>query len=171
MSDSRIKGSYWNTEAVGVSPWSVGRINPAAQNRPAAYSRINSDAFDLHRGGSKQSLASWQILLEQGCRSVTLKNERQSWGSSGSKRDSNSLDYYCIPAESLDLISLTADSAREEIGFIQSDGGSVGYGRCKTGVATNVAGSAEFNGVKDVCRDGKAIELPFDFAEDETSKP
>jgi hypothetical protein len=167
MSDSRIKGSYWNTEAVGVSPCSVGGINPAAQNRGAAYSRISSEASP---GGSKQSLASWQIHLEQCCRSVTLKNERQSWGSSGSKRDPNSLDYYCIPVQSLELISPTADSAREEIDFVQSDGGSVGYGRCKIGVAANVAGCAEFNSVKDVCRDGKAIELPFDFAEDETSK-
>jgi hypothetical protein len=91
-------------------------------------------------------------------------------GSFGSKRDSNSLDYYRIPIESLDLIFLTADSAGEEIGFIQSGGGSVGYGRCKAGAAVNVAGSAEFKAVKDVRRDGKAIKLPFDSTEDETSK-
>ena len=74
------------------------------------------------------------------------------------------LDYYRIPVESLDLISLPTDSGPGEIGFFQF-GGGLCYGRCKTGVAANAAGSAEFNALKDVLRHGTTIELPFDFTE------
>jgi len=75
------------------------------------------------------------------------------------------LDYYRIPVESLDVISLPTESGPGEIGFFQFGRGGLCYGRCKTGVAANAAGSAEFNALKDVLRHGTTIELPFDFTE------
>jgi hypothetical protein len=75
------------------------------------------------------------------------------------------LDYYRIPVESLDVISLPTDSGPGEIGFFQFGRGGLCYGRCTTGVAANAAGSAEFNALKDVLRHGTTIELPFDFTE------
>ena len=75
------------------------------------------------------------------------------------------LDYYRTPVESLDVISQPTDSGPGEIGFFQFGRGGLCYGRCKTGVAANAAGSAEFNALKDVLRHGTTIELPFDFTE------
>ena len=75
------------------------------------------------------------------------------------------LDYYRIPVESLDVISLPTDFGPGEIGFFQFGRGSLCYGRCKTGVAANAAGSAEFNALNGVLRRGTTIELPFDFTE------
>src|SRR6266571_455236 len=75
------------------------------------------------------------------------------------------LDYYRIPAESLDAISLAADSASEDIGFFQFGAKNICYGRCKSGASADVAGSGEFNASKDVRRDSTTIQLPFDFTE------
>jgi len=75
------------------------------------------------------------------------------------------LDYYRIPVESLGGISLISDSAPEETGFFQFGESNVCYGRCKTGVAPDVAGSGEFNALMDVHRHGSSIQLPFDFTE------
>jgi hypothetical protein len=75
------------------------------------------------------------------------------------------LDYYRIPAELLDAISLPADSTPGELGFFQFGRGLLCYGRCETGVAANAAGSAEFNAAKNVRRHGPTVQLPFDFTE------
>lgn len=75
------------------------------------------------------------------------------------------LAYYQIPPESLDGISLTADPESGDIGFFQFGARNICYGRCKSGAAADVAGSEEFNALKDVRRDGTAIQLPFDFTE------
>src|SRR5258708_22398536 len=75
------------------------------------------------------------------------------------------LDYYRVPAESLGAISLTADSASGDIGFFQFGAKNICYGRCQSGVAANVASSGDFNASKDVRRDGKTIQVPFDFTE------
>jgi hypothetical protein len=75
------------------------------------------------------------------------------------------LDYYRIPVESLGGISLTADSAPGETGFFQFGKSNICYGRCKTGVAADVAGSADFNALQHVHRHGTSIQLPFDFTE------
>jgi hypothetical protein len=75
------------------------------------------------------------------------------------------LDYYRIPVESLGGVSLTVDSAPRETGFFQFGESNICYGRCKTGVAGDVAGSAQFNALKDVHLEGPSIQLPFDFTE------
>ena len=75
------------------------------------------------------------------------------------------LDYYRIPEKSLSAIALTSDFAPCESGFFQFGEGNICYGRCKTGVAADVAGSAEFNALKGVHRSGSTIQLPFDFTE------
>jgi hypothetical protein len=75
------------------------------------------------------------------------------------------LDYYRIPAESLGSTSLTANSAPEQAGFFRFGESNICYGRCTTGVTSDVAGSAEFNALNDVHRYGTSIQLPFDFTE------
>jgi hypothetical protein len=75
------------------------------------------------------------------------------------------LDYYRIPKESLGAISFPADSASGEAGFFQFGAGNICYGRCKTGVAADVAGSAEFDVLKAIPRDDTIIQLPYDFTE------
>ena len=74
-------------------------------------------------------------------------------------------DYYRIPPQALGDISLTADSASREIGFFQFGTRNICYGRCKSGAARNVAGSGEFDALKDVRRDSTTIQMPFDFTE------
>src|SRR5262249_27047985 len=75
------------------------------------------------------------------------------------------LDYYRVPVESLGGISLTVDSAPGETGFFQFGKGNICYGRCTTGVAADVVGSADSNALKDVHHHGTSIQLPFDFTE------
>jgi hypothetical protein len=75
------------------------------------------------------------------------------------------LDYYRFPAESLGGISLTVNSGSGDTGFFQFGAKNICFGRCKSGAAVDVAGSGEFNAMKDVCRDGITIQLPFDLTE------
>jgi hypothetical protein len=75
------------------------------------------------------------------------------------------LDYYRIPLESLGAISLTVDSLSGDSGFFQFGANNICYGRCKSGAAVDVAGSEEFNALKNIRRDGTTIQLPFDFTE------
>jgi hypothetical protein len=65
-------------------------------------------------------------------------------------------------------MSLTADSTREELGFIQSGGGSIGYGRCKAGVCGERSSFHRLQRCEGRLPDGEAIELPFDFTEVKT---
>jgi hypothetical protein len=74
-------------------------------------------------------------------------------------------DYYRLPAELIGGISLTNDSAGRETGFFQFSDSNICYGKCKTGVAADVTGSAEFNASQDVRRHGTTVQLPFDFTE------
>jgi hypothetical protein len=74
------------------------------------------------------------------------------------------LDYYRISDESVGPFSFTADSGSGDIGFFRFDE-NVCYGRCKTGTALDVAGSAKFNALGDIRCEGKSIHLPFDIAE------
>jgi hypothetical protein len=75
------------------------------------------------------------------------------------------MDYYRIPEDSLDAISLTSDSGSGDIGFFQFGVENICYGRCKSGVATDVAGSGQFDASKEIRRDGTMIQLPLDFTE------
>jgi hypothetical protein len=75
------------------------------------------------------------------------------------------LDYYRIPVKSVGGISLVTDSAPGETGFFQFGKGNICYGRCKTGVAADVAGSSDFDASKDVHLHSTSIQLPFDFTE------
>jgi len=75
------------------------------------------------------------------------------------------LDYYRIPPESFEGISLTADSASGDSGFFQFGARNICYGRCKSGAAADVACSGEFNALKDVRGDGTTLQFPFDFTE------
>jgi hypothetical protein len=74
-------------------------------------------------------------------------------------------DYYRIPENSLDPISLTADTAHGNVGFFQFGTKNICYGRCRCGVAADVAGSGAFDASKNVRREGTTIQLPFNFTE------
>ena len=73
-------------------------------------------------------------------------------------------DYYRLPAGLFSGIASNSDSASAEAGFFQFSG-SVCYGRNRTGVSANVAGSGQFDAAKDVRCNGQALQLPFEFAE------
>jgi hypothetical protein len=75
------------------------------------------------------------------------------------------LDYYRIPEESLSAASITADSGSGEVGFFQFGAGNTCYGRCKTGVVSGIADSAQIDASKSIGRSGSTIQLPFDLTE------
>jgi hypothetical protein len=75
------------------------------------------------------------------------------------------LDYYRFPMNLLGGVSHSAEAAASDIGFFQFGQGNICYGRCKSGVAADLDGFSTFNATLDVRRDGRAIELPFDFTE------
>ena len=62
-------------------------------------------------------------------------------------------------------VSAAPFPAAEETGFFQFGANNICYGRSRSGVALNVAGSGQFDALKDLRRDGKTIQLPFDFTE------
>lgn len=74
------------------------------------------------------------------------------------------LDYYRIPVDSLHGISLTASPGSGDTGFFQFGAKNICFGQCQSGTAADVAGSGEFDALKEVRRDGTTIQLPFDFA-------
>ena len=75
------------------------------------------------------------------------------------------LDYYRVAAEMLGGVSAAPFPAAEETGFFQFGANNICYGRSRSGVALNVAGSGQFDTLKNLRRDGTTIELPFDFTE------
>lgn len=72
------------------------------------------------------------------------------------------LDYYRLPA---DLLLGTAESESGNLGFFRFGAENVCFGRKQTGVATNLAGSAQFDASKEIHRNGSTIQLPFSFRE------
>ena len=75
------------------------------------------------------------------------------------------LDYYRLPAESLNAVSLAVDSVSGAAGYFQFGTQNICYGRCGSGTSKELRGSSEFEALKDVRRDGSVIHLPFDFNE------
>lgn len=75
------------------------------------------------------------------------------------------LDYYRIPEDSLRGMSPSPNSATAETGFFRFGAKNICYGRCQSGVAADVAGSARFDASKAVLRDGTTLQLPFDFSD------
>lgn len=75
------------------------------------------------------------------------------------------LDYYRIPEDLLRGMSPSPNSATAETGFFRFGAKNICYGRCQSGVAADVAGSARFDASKAILRDGTTIQLPFDFSE------
>jgi hypothetical protein len=75
------------------------------------------------------------------------------------------LEYYRIAEDVFGAMSPTTDSGSGPVGFFQFGPKNICYGRNRSGVAKDVAGSEEFDAWKDVRRDGTTIQLPFDFAE------
>ena len=75
------------------------------------------------------------------------------------------LEYYRIAEDVFGAMSPTTDSGSGPVGFFQFGAKNICYGRNRSGVAKDVAGSEGFDAWKDVRRDGATIELPFDFAE------
>jgi hypothetical protein len=75
------------------------------------------------------------------------------------------IDYYRIPEDSFDFGDPTARSVSGDPGFFQFGPGTTCYGRCQSGVAPDVTDSGKFDALSHVHRDGKTIQLPFDFAE------
>ena len=74
------------------------------------------------------------------------------------------LDYYRMPGDRL-TCTTTADCASGGIGFFQFGINNICYGRSQSGVAADVAGSGQFDALRDVRREGTTIRLPFDFNE------
>jgi hypothetical protein len=75
------------------------------------------------------------------------------------------LDYYCFPDTLFGGVSPVADLVPGDDGFFQFGDKNICYGRNRTGVSTDVAGSSRFDALKDVRIDGNAIRLPFDFTD------
>lgn len=73
-------------------------------------------------------------------------------------------DYYRLPAGLFSGISSNSDPASAEAGFFQFSG-NVCFGRNRSGVSPDVAGSEQFDASKDVRCDGQTIRLPFEFEE------
>ena len=71
------------------------------------------------------------------------------------------LDYYGLPAGLFDGVSPVADSTPGQDGFFQFGEKNICYGRNRTGVARDVAGSGKFNALKDIRIDGKTIQASF----------
>ena len=75
------------------------------------------------------------------------------------------LDYYRLPADLFDGSSETTDPTPGDAGFFQFGANNICYGRNRSGVAANVAGSGQFDASRDVRSDGNTIHLPFEFTE------
>jgi len=75
------------------------------------------------------------------------------------------LDYYRIPEDSLGGATMVAEDVSGNAGFFRFGSQNICYGRCRSGVAADVAGSSRFDALKDVRRCGTTVRLPFDFAE------
>jgi hypothetical protein len=75
------------------------------------------------------------------------------------------LDYYRVAAEMLGGVSSAPFLAAEESGFFQFGTNNICYGRNRFGVALDVAGSGQFDALKNLGHDGTTVQLPFDFTE------
>ena len=75
------------------------------------------------------------------------------------------LDYYRLPPDSLLPTTTTGISASGDVGFFQFGISNICYGRSQSGVAESVAGSAQFDVLKDVHSNGSAVTFPFDLSE------
>ena len=75
------------------------------------------------------------------------------------------LDYYRVAAEMLGGASTAPFPAAERPGFFQFGANNICYGRSQSGVALDVAGSAQFDTSKNLRHDGTTVQLPFDFTE------
>jgi hypothetical protein len=74
-------------------------------------------------------------------------------------------DYYRMHTDSFARATTTAGCASGDIGFFQFGKNNICYGRCMSGVAGNVADSAQFNALEDVRRDGTTIQFAFSLNE------
>jgi hypothetical protein len=74
------------------------------------------------------------------------------------------LDYYRLSSESLP-INTTAIAASGDPGFFQFGLNNICYGRSQSGVAASIAGSAQYNSLKEIQCNGAAVTFPFDFLE------
>lgn len=75
------------------------------------------------------------------------------------------LDYFRISPDSFAGEFLPPDDLPEEIGFFQFGASNLCYGRCQSGVSTDIATSSKFESHKSVRCDGNSLELPFNFDE------
>lgn len=74
-------------------------------------------------------------------------------------------DYYRLPADWFGDLSLAVESASGDLGFFQFGAKNICYGRNRSGVAADVAGSGQFDALQDFRCDGTTVYLPFDFTE------
>lgn len=75
------------------------------------------------------------------------------------------LDYYRLSPDSLLPTTTSAICASGDVGFFQFGINNICYGRSQSGVAASIAGSAQFDALKDVHCNGEAVTFSFDFAE------
>lgn len=74
-------------------------------------------------------------------------------------------DYYRFSPDSLLPTTTTAICASGDVGFFQFGINNICYGRSQSGVAASIAGSAQFNALKDIHGNGAEVIFPFDFSE------
>ena len=78
---------------------------------------------------------------------------------------SSLLDYYRIPTESLNAISLAAAPVSGAPGYFQFGPQNVCYGQSASGTSPDLKDYPKHEALKDVRTDGSVIHLPFDFNE------
>ena len=74
-------------------------------------------------------------------------------------------DYYRISADLFACTSPPAEAISLDPGFFRFGPKNICYGKCLSGVATNVADSARFDALKNVHRSSGTIQPPFDFGQ------
>jgi hypothetical protein len=74
-------------------------------------------------------------------------------------------DYYRILISALPSVSLVEGGLPEEAGFFQFGEKNLCYGRCQSGVTSNLADSVKYDASKWVNSDKGTVQLPFDFSE------
>lgn len=74
------------------------------------------------------------------------------------------LDYYRLSSESLP-ITTTAIAPSGDSGFFQFGLNNICYGRSQSGAAASIAGSAQFDALREIQCNGSAVTFPFDFLE------
>jgi len=75
------------------------------------------------------------------------------------------LDYYRLPEDLSNGITSSVPSEPDAPGFFRFGEKTICFGRCRIGVSKKVAGSEQFDALKNLSGEGRAVQLPFNFSE------